>query len=305
MKSLSLAAPGTVAGILALAAPASPAHAERTLDLTSVPTAITQPGTYVARRDWQLDWGDAPTAIAVTADDVVIDLRGFKLTGAGRGILLKIKGNNVTVRGGRLSTGADAGSYAIRSSGAQTRVEDMNIYSLDGLPLAGRGAVVRNSEIHAKFYSVSAGAEAIVEGNTLDAANFALRLDGDGSVAVHNQIVGGSNAVEVHGNQNLLSDNVITAQGGIDTGIVVDGSYNTLARNTMLRQYNTLISVNGMANTIEGTIAPPTPAIEAPSPRGIMFLASGNFFGNNRLSASVPYETNGTQQTDWGGNVGY
>ncbi|HEX5049726.1 MAG TPA: hypothetical protein VFX89_21610 [Gammaproteobacteria bacterium] len=307
MKNLSFALPGAVTGILVLAAATSPAHAaERTLDLTSVPTAITQPGTYVARRDWQLDWGTNSSAgIVVTADDVVIDLRGFTINGVSRGMVIKVKGNNVTVRGGQLNSSAQDGSYAIRSSGVATHVEDMHIYSLDGVILLGSNAVVRNSVLNGKFDLVHVGAEALVEGNGISGTNFPLTLEGDRSVAVRNRISGGSGAVNIRGNQNLFSDNVVSAVIDFDNGITVDGSYNTLARNTMYPQFGTMISINGTANTIEGTIAPPTADSEGPSNRGIVFLASGNFFGNNRLWAEVPYELNGTQQTDWGGNVSY
>ena len=35
------------------------------------------------------------------------------------------------------------------------------------------------------------------------------------------------------------------------------------------------------------------------------FTANGNYYGNNRMAAQVPFALGGTVQTDWGGNVGY
>lgn len=38
---------------------------------------------------------------------------------------------------------------------------------------------------------------------------------------------------------------------------------------------------------------------------GIRFTMNGNFYGNNRVAASVPFNVGATVQTDWGGNVGF
>lgn len=38
---------------------------------------------------------------------------------------------------------------------------------------------------------------------------------------------------------------------------------------------------------------------------GIRFTVSGNFYGNNRVAATVPFNLGTATQTDWGGNVGF
>ncbi len=312
MKTLSSALPGAIAGVLVLASTIMSdraAAAERTLDLSVVPMTINQPGTYVVRRDWDLTLPNvSSTAITVMAANVVIDFRGFsiKLSQTG-GTAIKIKGASATVRNGSLGA-VEEGSYAIRSSGASTIVENMNIYSYAGLPLSGRQTIIRNSTLQGRFNEVHVGEMAVVERNTIGCFVHCATLQGNGIVFQHNRVVVSTEyGMEVRGDHNLVSDNVLSGgmPGEIFTSLIVVGNDNTLARNTVLHQSRTILSVDGSGNTIEGTIAPPPGPFAGPSTYGITFLEDGNFFGNNRLSAQVPFDTNGTVQTDWGGNVAY
>ncbi len=34
-------------------------------------------------------------------------------------------------------------------------------------------------------------------------------------------------------------------------------------------------------------------------------VSNGNYYGNNRMAAQVPFALGGAMQADWGGNVGY
>jgi hypothetical protein len=64
------------------------------------------------------------------------------------------------------------------------------------------------------------------------------------------------------------------------------------------------ISVQGELNVLEGNIL----NFSRGNPgggTGIEFLADGNFYGNNRMNATVPFNLGGTTQTDWGGNVSF
>ena len=59
------------------------------------------------------------------------------------------------------------------------------------------------------------------------------------------------------------------------------------------------IQVDSDGNQIDGNAVMPNSFRT-----GIQFGAGGNFYGNNRVSATIPFEL-GPGQTDWGGNVSY
>ncbi|HET8696683.1 MAG TPA: right-handed parallel beta-helix repeat-containing protein [Gammaproteobacteria bacterium] len=313
MKALSLATPAAIAGIVVLASSALPVRVsadERTLDLSTLPMTIAEGGTYVVCQDWEVGGNLGTDAITVVADNVTIDLRGFNITysTAGGGTALKIEGARVTVRNGVLGT-TGQGSNAIDSSGAGTRVENMQIYSpADGLSLRGPGGSVRDSSIAGRFSPLRVSGRASVERNTIGGIYGATVLEGDGILFQNNQLTPSDRegALLIRGNDNTVLDNLVGSGGDGGTGIVVEGSANLLARNVVRASVDTIVSINGSRNTIEGTLAPPSLSVGGSGAQfGITFLQDGNFFGNNRLAASVPVNTNGTVQTDWGGNVGY
>ena len=67
--------------------------------------------------------------------------------------------------------------------------------------------------------------------------------------------------------------------------------------------------IGGTANTLDGNIGAPSESLGLPravrARIGMQFTAEGNYYGDNRMAAEVPFALGGTVQTDWGGNVGY
>ena len=91
-------------------------------------------------------------------------------------------------------------------------------------------------------------------------------------------------AFDIKGDHNLVRGNTVIL-GGAEAG-------------------QPLFAISGTGNTLDANIVPP------PSPgqralTGMQFTADGNFYGDNRMAAQVPFALGGTVQTDWGGNVGY
>jgi hypothetical protein len=65
----------------------------------------------------------------------------------------------------------------------------------------------------------------------------------------------------------------------------------------------TAIIIDGAQNIARGNLARgPEGAVWGV---GIRFLKDGNFYGNNQMSALVPFDLGGTVQTDWGSNFGF
>lgn len=286
----------------------SPGHVPpgnpRTLDLTAVPMSITEPGTYVVRHNWDLGdrTGFGGTAITVLASDVVIDFQGYKISSTHIGTGVKIKGDNVTLRNGFL--GADIGSAAIRSSGFNTVVDHMSIYSHDGLPFTGDLVVIRDSQIYGRTAAVKVANNAVIERNEIGCHAYCVIL-GNNNRLEHNRVTGTEDdLVDIRGDANVVADNEV--DGG-NKNVVVNGGYNVLLRNTLRNGFSVAIDVNGAANTLDANVAPPKSPAQGlrPLTYGIQFLQPGNFYGNNRMWAQTPYQTSGLPQVDWGGNVGY
>ena len=119
-----------------------------------------------------------------------------------------------------------------------------------------------------------------VSNNTFVSRNTLLGLTSDERVG-SGPIIG----IQIEGDRNTIMHNSLNPTshaGGLDIGITVQGEMNVLDGNIL----NT--SPEGAGN---GT--------------GIEFLSDGNFYGNNRMNALVPFDLGATVQTDWGGNVGF
>ena len=117
--------------------------------------------------------------------------------------------------------------------------------------------------------------------------------------------------IEIVGDANVVSGNVVDATDAPDAleAFDVKGDSNAVRGNTLILAGNGSIRnpfwiISGTANTIDGNIAAP-PFAGALEQIGMEFRADGNYYGNNRMGAQVPFSLGGTVQKDWGGNVGY
>ena len=84
-----------------------------------------------------------------------------------------------------------------------------------------------------------------------------------------------------------------------------EGDRNVVRSNTYINGLTSaVLLISGTANTLDGNIAARA-AEGGQASVGMEFRADGNFYGNNRMAAQVPFALGGTVQTDWDGNVGY
>jgi hypothetical protein len=163
--------------------------------------------------------------------------------------------------------------------------------------IAGRFGTVLGNEAraeHSEFTCFAScmtllGNNAQVRGNRIDAATeYAISIRGGGSVVA----------------ENVFDDRSLDDQVNV---IQVIANDNQVLRNTLLLfgDEGVLIDVQGTRNTIDGNVAAPS-VITSGSPFvGIRFSADGNWYGNNRVTATTPFDLGGTVQSDWGGNVSY
>jgi hypothetical protein len=141
------------ASLLALSA-AARAEITDCIEITAVPYHIRAPGVYCLKKSLSLPLLQAQ-AIAIQADDVVLDLNGHTLenfagaTGQGRGI----NGRNVkhvTVRNGTIrgfSIGVNLDNLGENSMGHLVEHLLLDLNTLAGLSVDGRHSVVRNNRV--------------------------------------------------------------------------------------------------------------------------------------------------------------
>jgi hypothetical protein len=194
--------------MLALATLAASVRAETVncTPITSVPATINQQGLYCLTGNLSTSQASG-NAITINANNVTIDLNGWKVGGQAAGTGTQAIGiysaaNNVTIKNG-----------IVRGF-------------LYGVELEGSGAVIRDM---------------LLDGNT----NTGISTLGIGALVEHNLIVntGGSSVYQtaagivITGGNSTISDNTVlglTATGGYDAyGILIQSSRNT-ARNNIL-----------------------------------------------------------------------
>lgn len=284
------------------------------LDLSNPPVVIDEPGIYAVQRHWRFpDSASGIDIIRITANNVTIDLHGFEISqpsGDPVTTVFAISGHTVTLRNGEIG-GCCEGVRAVRSTGRATRLDHLDVYSHDAMQFQGSDAIIADSTIYSRD-GVQVQDTSVVERNTIGCRYFCLTIRGAGNRAIDNLLRPfHEEGVGVFGNDNLVAGNIVDAKSTIDIkeAFNVTGSHNVLRSNHVLMNIDgdrpaVLFAVGGTANTLDGNIAGPS-SDGGIAQVGIRFTADGNYYGGNRLAATVPFELGGTAQTDWGGNVGY
>ncbi len=216
--------PGFWRGLLLALLLGSTAHAQPGVREIHAPLTITNPGSYKLVRN--ISHGVTPVVVA--ANDVTIDLNGFRLGSAGffppygPAILQQPGFRNLTIRNGSLFS---ADSHGLQAPGRGTVVESVNV---SGCPrtaiLAGDdarivGAVIMSNAVSVSAAIVQAGAGSQLEqlvmiGNTITTG--AVVSVGPSSilrdVALHNNQITGASGQGIRAGAGTILER-ITVQG--------------------------------------------------------------------------------------------
>lgn len=169
-----------------------------------------------------------------------------------------------------------------------------NMGGYGGLELGGSTSAIRDSRIGSRTLAVELAADSAIDRTSIGCTFHCVDL-GDRNRLV-DSVVSGYEAVIVDGDGNLLSNNEI--RGGL---IAIDGDTNIVRGNMLLG--GGAPAIGGTKNIVDGNLI--LPDADGTVQVGIEFTEDGNFYGNNRVSAEVPFAHGGTVQTDWGGNVAF
>ena len=266
-----------------------------------VTVIIDEPGYYVLDRDWVVDPGGE--SLEIVADDVTLDFRGYHLLIGIGGI--RISGNGVTMRNGSVSGDA---SFVVRTEGADTLIEGMRIEGgIDVVYLRGLRGTIRNSWLRNtdEGAAIIASTGSTIQANQIRAAHTAVRIEGTTDVRVLDNTIhcGHEECIYITGSDNILARNTIVGLLS-SCAFCVLGDRNLILYNAFLSGIEgILIAVSGTGNVIKGNVLPPQPPED--SAVGIAFGQDGNFYGDNLMSATVPFALGGTVQIDLGGNVAF
>jgi len=289
---------------------------------------IDEPGYYILDRSWDFS-APGPThacpenQVTIETDGVVLDLRGYSLKNEDIAAIILTGNYRVTIRNGSLDS---LFQWAILGdTGGEVLLENMQIV---GNVQTGGGSVL-NSSITNTNYSWPRALRvlgcATTESCIYRYSTFTCRGAPSHCVAIstgaagefrNNRISSNGGGLEFSGaDAGIVTNNVIELRDfpervtNPNQGIVVVASRTTVA-------HNILINNSGDEGVGEGIriFGGPTAAfseniVEGNIVRGAwlgLFFndSTGNFFGNNRISATIPFQdTEG--QTDWGGNVSF
>lgn len=225
MRTTTLAASLSVMFVLAL--DVAPAQAE-TLNCTAItvtPAVISIPGVYCLTQSLVTNMATG-TAIAITANNVVLDLNGFRLANSSAGTGTSAKGvaavgvKNVTVKNGIVRgffTGISLTDAASPGTARNYVVEDIlaDGNTCFGFIVEGAGSVVRNNHVGA-----TGGTTVSVNANV-----WAIYIAGNGVSAINNDVdsvtgvgTGVSTAIGIGPNTSgsfIVNNRITTSTNGI------------------------------------------------------------------------------------------
>jgi hypothetical protein len=298
----------------------SPAKPYRVVNLKNGSFVIDTPGNWVLNRSWRLEGlAEVPlNIIDVVADDVVLDFRGFEidvhvLSDVVPVNAINVQGHDVTLINPVVTICCSEQGSALHSTGSSTVIEGLRGFSVAANRLEGSDAVIRDSSFRVFRGLRVDGSSATIENTFISCGFFAcLILTSDGNKLLNNRIQPGGDfsSVRITGNRNVVAGNLIEWSGGsaLEVAIEILGNGNVVRDNTLAAAAytNVVVNVAGTGNVIDGNIGANVGEGEFTGiGAGIRFERTGNFYGDNRMDAVVPFELGGTTQVDWGGNVGY
>lgn len=214
--------------VLMLGASRGSAETVNCTNIISLPATITTPGVYCLKQSLTTSISTG-NAIDIQANNVVLDLNGFRLAGAAAGLATQANGifafnrQNITVKNG-IVRGFAVGVFFQGASSAGHLVEDIraDLNTTAGIAVEGLRHIVRNNQV------ISTGGSTVAVGP----GQFILGIfmEGAGNRVINNDVAGvsrggaeGAGGIVIGtGINNLVVENRITSV--TDYGIYFEGS---------------------------------------------------------------------------------
>jgi parallel beta-helix repeat protein len=266
---------------IALGVMAAEVHAE---DITSTPYYINAPGTYTLTGNLQ---HVGSTAISIAASDVILDLGGYTLSGAGGtkggygyGVGVAPGASDVIIRNGTIAefeievgvmlhgvTDCTISNVTVRECGGGIAMIDGGGHTIEDNTL--------DHNTHANISAMNSGGN-LIEGNTCTGAAWGIRLGGsssgnsllgntciglggsnttpidltdtDGNTLIGNNVTNGWIGIYgVNADANFIFSNLSTANA---SGMTLHGDFNAVLGNEVNGNAETGIAGGGTGNTL-------------------------------------------------------
>ena len=213
------------------------------------------------------------------------------------------------MNGSIFATG-DAASAITSSTGA--RIQNLTVHGNEdgvGIDLAGSSTVM-NVVVNDGGIRLD-GDESSLLSSVLSCAEPCIIVRGSKSTVSGNKVsqFSGTRVISLEGDGNLFTHNTVEFYEP-QAGILVSGNSNLVLSNTIVPLPSASgtylggvpLRVDGTRNTLKDNILPPQ---DFEVSTGIQFTQDGNFYRNNQISATTPFDLGGTSQTDMGGNSAF
>lgn len=227
--------------------------------ITALPYTITSPGLYYLTNNLTSS-GTNNNAITVNADDVTIDLMGFRLTGPGKtsggnnGVIVagnrtnaEIRNGSITafgtdgIQGGGLGNShgtrvvglrvSDTGRYGICLAASDQLVMDCTVRNTGNACIyVGSSSLVKGSHVAGGWTGITAATASAVVGNTVRGCSTSgIYVPGTGATVLDNVVFGSAAyGIEVAAANSVVRNSV---SGSTLAGIHTD-TYCTITNNT-------------------------------------------------------------------------
>jgi parallel beta-helix repeat protein len=245
------------------------------------PIVITAPGSYKLAQNIDMPVSCAQDAIQITADDVSLDLAGFRVYGAGVGL----SGINVVGSGYQLSISngviTNFTSHGVRADGANfSRFDNLRV-TFNGIGTSGDGirvglsGVVTGCECIANSRNgIVTSNKAIIEGNQVT-NNGGIGIVASDSAQILDNVVSDNASYGISsGTDANVSGNIVTLNGGAGSVAgITGGGHVLISDNIVSNQRNNSdgIRVTAVTNSVTGN------QVSANGGNGISLLAAADY----------------------------
>jgi hypothetical protein len=207
--------------------------------ITSLPATISTQGIHCLTGNLATDIASG-NAITITANNVTLDLNGWKVGGQAAGpttvaVGISSSANNVTVRNG-IVRGFHTG-IALFGRGAV--VEDLLVdqSTAVGIDVQSEGAIVRRNQVVDTGKDFAIGIESVGEGSLIE-GNLVSGLTGDGDLSETGITLFRGNTLVIN---NFITDTAKPSGSGVSRGIWPSSGQNIGVLNNTISNMNTCI----------------------------------------------------------------
>lgn len=155
---------------------------------------------------------------------------------------INLEANDAKLSG--LTIQSDGGSISASGNGTQITGNIINI------PLSGTGDFSQITGNTMKSIKLNGSNQTIMQNTITGTATFLISCVGSNNNIALNNVAGTGGGVHTIGSHNVIQENIVTAESGLEGGLEVEGDRNTIAKNSIVN----FVRVKGSSNIVFGNM---------------------------------------------------